>query len=1324
MKPGNALLILSALTTLSSVSARATRRSGYAVQRGENDSVRRRRLKKSKSHSVDKELKSDEDSSSQPTGVPTQTPVATQPVSSPPKSTSQSKKLDDRHELGKGKNRKVPKQKSSKSKKLEGREELDKDKKKKTTTKKSKDCPSFEEVDEPTTSPTSSPKKKSKSHSKGKGKGKSSSPVVLPTQQPSKDHHYLGKTKKMSKDYPETDCVSSTPSPVASPVSTSSPLASSVITASPLASSVTTPSPLPSPTSMPTFPAKQTASPTAAPQPETVPPTLSPIETPTRSPKPPPVPRPVPRPVAPPVPWPVPRPVAPPVSRPVVPPPIIAGAFETTLNLDKVADRFKSAFVNSAAIWDSVIVGDMSDFVVDASVMNSPNMNCDTTTLPDVIDDIFICASVQPIDGPNSILGTAGPTFFRFEDTITSTIGFMNFDEADMDLQREEGTLQGLILHEMAHVYGFGTLWDLNGLAAGTAPCPYKSDSRASDEYRKLSGCDAPIPVEDEFGAGTACLHWDENCFLGELMTGSSSDGLELSTLSIASLEDLGYTVDYSKATAFDTSQMSPSCVCNNRRQLRGSHDPGIFSYQNVGNVPQWASDAHLRSHKPPLSEEGNRIARAHGLSILNANHEWKKAYLRDDLAEHYVGDQIIVVLYMENGYKYSVMVKSHVSLIIVGSRVDELRATNMKAERLLSVLLTVSSFSAAQARHVRESLRVDRNLNVQVVNDLMYLKGSTKTDSTSKKTTRGKGTESSGKGGKGSPTTSKTTSQKTSKGKGSASASPSPTMPSSGKGSGKKSSKKSVDEPTAAPTVHSPSPIVSISTEMPVAAPNVPVPSPVVVPAPVPVPTPVVSPTVSPSAISEPTATPQADTTTAPTTASPTASPTTAEPTSTATPTSIDTESPTASPTTPEPSATTSPTSTDTTAPSQAVTGAPSQEVTTSPAPTITSFPTITAAPSLEPTSTVAPSPPGTSEPSVALTDPPSVDNTSPEPTPVPISEFDTTLGLEQVPDRFQSSFIDAARIWDTVIVGDMPDLVVDSDVLNSPGLNCDPSTLPDVIDDIFICASIIPIDGPFGVLGTAGPQLARFGDTITVTVGGMNFDEADMDLQLEAGTLEGLILHEMAHVYGFGTLWAVNNLASQTSPCPYSYDSRASEQYRLLSGCDASIPVEDNFGAGTQCGHWDEDCFLGELMTGFSTDGLELSILTVAALDDLGYTVDYSRADPFDTSKMSPDCVCNRRELQGTTESDIPEVFTYHNVGKLPISHTSTTSTSSLRPPLSQEGQRIARAHGMAILDANHEWKNAYLKDEQADQYIGDQIIIVLYMENGYKYTVMVTR
>ena len=167
----------------------------------------------------------------------------------------------------------------------------------------------------------------------------------------------------------------------------------------------------------------------------------------------------------------------------------------------------------------------------------------------------------------------------------------------------------------------------------------------------------------------------------------------------------------------------------------------------------------------------------------------------------------------------------------------------------------------------------------------------------------------------------------------------------------------------------------------------------------------------------------------------------------------------------------------------------------------------------------------------------------------------------------------------------------------------------------------------------------------------------------------------------------------------------------------------METDFGEGTQCSHWDEDCFLGELMTGASSDGLEMSVFTVAALDDLGYTVDYSKADPFDTSKMNPNCVCNRRQLRGTTlEDDVHAAFSYQNVAKLPL--TDYSKPSNRRPPLSEEGHRIARAHGMAILDANHEWKNAYLRDDQAELYIGDQIIVVLYMENEFKYTVMVRR
>jgi hypothetical protein len=35
----------------------------------------------------------------------------------------------------------------------------------------------------------------------------------------------------------------------------------------------------------------------------------------------------------------------------------------------------------------------------------------------------------------------------------------------------------------------------------------------------------------------------------------------------------------------------------------------------------------------------------------------------------------------------------------------------------------------------------------------------------------------------------------------------------------------------------------------------------------------------------------------------------------------------------------------------------------------------------------------------------------------------------------------------------------------------------IPSIIDGVFICATIEPIDGPSGILGSAGPEFARDG-------------------------------------------------------------------------------------------------------------------------------------------------------------------------------------------------------------------------------------------------------
>ena len=60
------------------------------------------------------------------------------------------------------------------------------------------------------------------------------------------------------------------------------------------------------------------------------------------------------------------------------------------------------------------------------------------------------------------------------------------------------------------------------------------------------------MPVEGGGGAGTANAHWRESVFRSELMTGFIvSAPNPLSRVTIGSLQDLGYVVDYGTADPF-----------------------------------------------------------------------------------------------------------------------------------------------------------------------------------------------------------------------------------------------------------------------------------------------------------------------------------------------------------------------------------------------------------------------------------------------------------------------------------------------------------------------------------------------------------------------------------------------------------------------------------------------------------------------------------------------------------------------------------------------------------------------------------------------------
>ena len=130
----------------------------------------------------------------------------------------------------------------------------------------------------------------------------------------------------------------------------------------------------------------------------------------------------------------------------------------------------------------------------------------------------------------------------------------MEFDTFDLGELETDGSLASVILHEMGHVLGIGSIWTDKGVlvGAGTAN-PRFIGSKADKEWTKLSHlAGKTLPVENRNGPGTADSHWRENVFGSELMTGFISGSTQpLSRMTIASLADLGYKVSFTSADPF-----------------------------------------------------------------------------------------------------------------------------------------------------------------------------------------------------------------------------------------------------------------------------------------------------------------------------------------------------------------------------------------------------------------------------------------------------------------------------------------------------------------------------------------------------------------------------------------------------------------------------------------------------------------------------------------------------------------------------------------------------------------------------------------------------
>lgn len=184
-----------------------------------------------------------------------------------------------------------------------------------------------------------------------------------------------------------------------------------------------------------------------------------------------------------------------------------------------------------------------------------------------------------------------------------------------------------------------------------------------------------------------------------------------------------------------------------------------------------------------------------------------------------------------------------------------------------------------------------------------------------------------------------------------------------------------------------------------------------------------------------------------------------------------------------------------------------------------------------------------------------------------------------------------------------------------------------------------------------------------------------------------------------------------SDSDNCPY-YGLNANAEFAAISGCSV-VPTELDGGSGTRCSHWDDACLKDELMTGYiSGDAQPLSRITIAGMEDLGHTVDYTKADPFGPEDLGS-CPSCRREL---SVLDRP----HGEAVQLGLRHPNTKARQ-----LSEGVREEAIAYGHTLLQQNAQSNGSRSLEACGSNgltYVGDKVVSIVVHEAGELYSVIV--
>jgi hypothetical protein len=218
----------------------------------------------------------------------------------------------------------------------------------------------------------------------------------------------------------------------------------------------------------------------------------------------------------------------------------------------------QTAFTNAKSRIEAMITTSLPDTPVSGLSIEA----CDVTgggSVTETIDDIIIYATVKPIDGVGKVVGSSAPCYVRTTGGLP-LIAVMSFDVADFQNLQADGRLPDVVLHEMLHAVGVGTLWNSKGQVAFRT-----TDSTQFIGPQAVQGClfhggaakcPGNVPVENTgvVAGGTRDVHWRETTFRTELMTGfvsAAGTPNPLSRITIGSLTDIGYTVTLAVADSY-----------------------------------------------------------------------------------------------------------------------------------------------------------------------------------------------------------------------------------------------------------------------------------------------------------------------------------------------------------------------------------------------------------------------------------------------------------------------------------------------------------------------------------------------------------------------------------------------------------------------------------------------------------------------------------------------------------------------------------------------------------------------------------------------------